>query len=64
MDVCCPSPEPGTHGRTVTVQPLLCVGRDEGTEMFLGRRGQPCRYSAIAVSLAIEPQYVCGAATC
>jgi transposase len=36
----CPSPEPETNCRTEHVQPPGCVGRYEGTERFLGRRGQ------------------------
>jgi len=41
LDVCCPSPEPGTHGGTAPVQRLLCLGRYEGTETFRGRRDHP-----------------------
>jgi hypothetical protein len=36
----CPAPEPGTHGRTPTVQPPPGIGRDEGTDTVRGRRGQ------------------------
>jgi hypothetical protein len=61
-EVGCPSPAPGPHGRTVTVQPLLCEGRDEGTATLRGRRGSPGRGAASAVSLAIAPQDGCGAA--
>jgi hypothetical protein len=44
-------------------QPGFCIGRDEGTLSFLGRRGmQPC-YSAMVAQVIMEPQYVCGAAT-
>jgi hypothetical protein len=59
----CPAPEPGTHGRTVAVQPPLCRGRYEGTDTFLGRRRPPPRLAALATSRATEPQYVCGAGT-
>ena len=31
------SPAPGTNWPTVAVEPSLCIGRYEGTEMFLGR---------------------------
>jgi hypothetical protein len=41
MDVCGPSSEPATNWRTASVQPPLCIGRDEGTERFLGRRDSP-----------------------
>jgi hypothetical protein len=59
-----PAPDPGPHWRPVTtVQPPLCIGRDEGTETFLGRRGYPHGPAAIAASMATEPQYVCGAGT-
>ena len=57
------SPEPGTNWRTGTVQPPLCVGRYEGTDRFLGRRGQLHDLSAIAIAMATEPQYVFGAGT-
>ena len=40
VHVGCPSPEPGTHGRPITVQPPPCIGRYEGTARFLGRRGE------------------------
>ena len=63
-NVCCPSPEPEPNGRTAPVQPRLCIGRYEGTDRFLGRRGQHCRLSALTVAVVSEPQYVCGAATC
>jgi len=59
----CPSPAPGTHWRTRSVQPRLCVGRDEGTDTFLGRRGRHHRLSALTISLVTEPQYGCGADT-
>jgi hypothetical protein len=36
--VCGSSPAPEAHGRTVTVDPVVCRGRDEGTETFRGRR--------------------------
>jgi hypothetical protein len=35
---CGSSPEPEPHWRTVAVHPVVCVGRYEGTYMFLGRR--------------------------
>jgi hypothetical protein len=38
-DVGCPSPEPGPHGRAVIAPPALCVGRYEGTDLLLSRRG-------------------------
>src|SRR6266508_1598779 len=38
VDVCCSSPEPASHWRTFDVHPVVCRGRYEGTEMFLGRR--------------------------
>jgi len=38
VDVCCASPEPEAHWRTVTVSPVVCRGRYEGTARFLGRR--------------------------
>src|SRR2546425_7988303 len=58
------SPDPGTHGRTVTtVQPPLCRGRYEGPDPFLGRRGSPPGPAAIAASMAPAPPYVCGAGT-
>src|SRR5215831_8495405 len=41
----CPSPEPGTHWRMVSMEPSLCVGRYEGTDMLLGRRGSRCQAS-------------------
>ena len=40
VDVGCPSPAPGTHGRTRAVPPRLCGGRDESTDTLLGRRGR------------------------
>ena len=33
----CPSPELGPHWTTIHVEPLLCIGRYEGTAKFLGR---------------------------
>jgi len=36
---CGPSSAPRTHGRTAAVQPPLCIGRHEGTDMLRGRRG-------------------------
>jgi Transposase IS116/IS110/IS902 family len=48
VSVCCPSPEPGSHGRTMHVQPPFCIGRYEGTALFLGRRGPYGDFSAIA----------------
>jgi hypothetical protein len=62
-DVCCPSPEPAPHWRTAPVQPRIGIGRDEGTDKFLGRRGQHCRLSALTIAMVSEPPYVCGAAT-
>src|SRR5262249_35723514 len=38
VDVCGPSSAPGPNWRTESVQPSLGGGRDEGTDMFLGRR--------------------------
>jgi hypothetical protein len=38
VDVCCSSPKPDAHWRTVTVDPVVCIGRYEGTDTFLGRR--------------------------
>jgi hypothetical protein len=38
VDVCCSSPKPAAHWRTVTVDPVVCIGRYEGTDTFLGRR--------------------------
>jgi hypothetical protein len=61
QDSCSPAPE--SHWGTVTVQPPYGGGRDEGTDMFRGRRS-PSGLLAIVVSTAIEPPYVCGAATC
>src|SRR5215510_15598753 len=49
VPVCCPSPEPGTNWRTVNVQPPFCIGRYEGTDMFLGRRGTRGRLFALAI---------------
>src|SRR4030095_4480210 len=63
VPVCCPSPEPGTHWRTVPVQPLLCIGRYEGTDIFLGRQETTRRLLALAIAMVTEPQYVFGAAT-
>ena len=37
----CPSPEPGTHWPARFASPFLCIGRYEGTELFLGRRAPP-----------------------
>ena len=54
-DVCCPSPEPGPNWRTRRVELVLCIGRYEGTDMFLGRRGLHC-LSAIASTMVTEPQ--------
>src|SRR5262249_29004927 len=62
VSVCCPSPEPGTNWRTVNVQPSLCVGRYEGTDIFLGRKETKRRLFALAIAMVTEPQYVCGAA--
>jgi hypothetical protein len=59
----CPSPEPGTHGRTVTVQPPRGRGRYEGPETFLDRWRHPHGPVVIAAALATGPQYVCGADT-
>src|SRR4030095_9580812 len=59
----CPSPAPGPHGRTPAVQPLLCLERYEGTDRFLGCRGSHESLSALAITMAPEPQYVCGADT-
>ena len=39
------------------------MGRYEGTALFLGRRAYPPCGSAIVSKVAMEPQYVCGAAT-
>jgi hypothetical protein len=39
----CPSPAPGAHGTTRRVEPDLCIGRDEGAEMFRGRRALQTR---------------------
>ena len=44
-------------------QPSLCRGRYEGTTLFLGRRGYPQWFSALATEVVTEPQYVFGAAT-
>src|SRR4030095_749586 len=63
VPVCCPSPEPGTHWGTITVQPSFCSGRDEGTDTFLGRRETTLRRFARPMTVVREPQYVCGAAT-
>jgi len=63
MHVGGPSPEPGPHWRTPVVQPLLCLGRYEGTDMFLGRRESHENLSALAITMATEPQEVCGADT-
>ena len=63
VDVCCPSPEPGTHWRMRPVQPPLCVGRYEGMDRFLGRGRPRAGLSVLAIIMATEPQYVCGAAT-
>ncbi len=38
VDVCRSSPEPEANWRTVTVDPVVCLGRYEGTERLLGRR--------------------------
>jgi hypothetical protein len=38
VDVGCPSPEPATNWRAVSVPPLLGIGRYEGTDRSLGRR--------------------------
>src|SRR5437870_12673560 len=35
--VCCSSPEPDSNWRTFDVHPVVCIGRYEGTERFLGR---------------------------
>src|SRR2546426_6804242 len=35
---CCSSPEPDSTWRTFDVHPVVCIGRYEGTDMFLGRR--------------------------
>jgi len=59
---CCPAPEPGTHWRGKDTQPALCIGRYEGTEVFLGRSGSPQRFSAIVTKMTTEPRDVCGAA--
>src|SRR5919108_768395 len=40
VDGGCPLPEPETNWRARTVQPPPCIGRYEGTDKFLGRRGQ------------------------
>ena len=40
VNVGCPSPAPEPHGRRRPLQPPLCVGRDEGTERFRGRRAR------------------------
>jgi hypothetical protein len=61
--VCCPAPEPRTNGRVNTTQPALCIGRYAGTALVLGRRGSHQWCSAIAMKVATEPPYVCGAAT-
>jgi hypothetical protein len=50
------SPEPETNWRTHAVQPLLCIGRYEGTDTFLGRRALGEALSALAIVMAIEPQ--------
>ena len=59
----CPSPEPGSHWRTPVVQPLLCLGRYEGTDRFRGCRGAHESLSALAITMATEPQEVFGADT-
>src|SRR5262245_39026753 len=61
--VCCPSPEPDTNWRVQDAQPALCIGRYEGTTLFLGRRGYPHWFSALVTQVTTEPQYVFGAAT-
>jgi hypothetical protein len=63
VDGCCPSPAPGTTWRTRPVQPPLCVGRYEGTDRFLGRGRPRAGLSVLAITMATEPPYVCGAAT-
>jgi hypothetical protein len=35
VPVCCPSPAPGAHWRTMHVQPSFCRGRYEGTALLL-----------------------------
>jgi hypothetical protein len=62
VPVCCPSPEPGTHWGTITVQPSFCIGRYEGTDTFLGRRETTWRRFARPMTMVRAPQYVCGAA--
>src|SRR2546430_9202832 len=48
VHVCCSSPEPAPQWRTFHVYPVVCLGRDEGTEMLLGRRERP--YSSLQSS--------------
>src|SRR2546428_13806278 len=36
--VCCSSPEPEPNWRTFDVHPVVCIGRYEDTDRFLGRR--------------------------
>ena len=57
------SPDPGPNWRTRGVEPPLGIGRYAGTDMSLGRRGPYERFSALAMALATEPPYVCGADT-
>src|SRR5215468_2218255 len=38
VHVCCSAPEPDPNWRTWHVYPVVCLGRYEGTEKFLGRR--------------------------
>jgi hypothetical protein len=63
VDVGGPSPEPGPHWCTRDVQHPPCRGRYEGTDrVSRSQRTGQCR-SALAIAMAVEPPYVCGAGT-
>ena len=46
----------------MSIDPVIGIGRYEGTDMFLGRREQTRESSAIIAHVVIEPQSVFGAA--
>jgi hypothetical protein len=61
--VCGSSPAPDANWHAEYAEPRRCIGRYEGTTLFLGRRASPQWRSAIVTQVTTEPQDVCGAAT-
>src|SRR5262245_30108564 len=58
-----PHPSLALTGQRIHVEPDLCIGRHEGTDTFRGRSTSGLSIAAVVAPAAIEPQYVCGAAT-